>query len=73
MGHNLDLIYLLGLPEKTKCLRCKEEIQTRFDDYDIDCGDPEVSKNNGKLVLHVFCNNCEHEFSMQFTIKEVIE
>lgn len=58
MGHNIDLINLLGLPEKVKCSNCNNLIQSGFEEYDIDCGESEASKNNGYLILDVFCNIC---------------
>lgn len=62
MGHNLDLVSLLGLPQKIRCPKCKQEIPSRFDDYDIECGAPDASKNNGLLSLFIYCHECEHEF-----------
>lgn len=68
MGHNIDLCWLLGLPDKVNCKRCKTEIDTMFDDYDIDCGEPNVMNNGGFLTLDVYCNECDHEFKMKFEV-----
>jgi len=70
MGNNIDLVNLLGLPKEIECPRCSKLIYTGFDDYDIDCGDPEADLNGGELVLDCMCCNCDYEFGVQ--IKAVI-
>lgn len=71
MGHNVDLIYLLGLPSSIKCSNCNNEIPSEFDDYDIDCGNPEASKNGGFLTLDTYCRICEHTTETKFKTDEV--
>ncbi len=72
MGNNTDLVWLLGLPEKTKCPRCTREVDTYFNEYDIECGDPSFKKN-GCLKLHCYCDECEYEFYLKFKIEEQFE
>jgi hypothetical protein len=72
MGNNLDLIELLNLPTNVKCKRCNNSIRSGFEEYDIDCGDPEASKNNGYLTLDVYCDICEHSNEHKFKFEEVI-
>lgn len=71
MGHNLDLISLLGLPDKIKCHNCNNEIPSRFDEYDIDCGNPEASYNDGLLCLDVYCTVCDHTTEFKVECHEV--
>ena len=61
MGHNVDLQWLMGLPDYIRCKFCKELTKTNFDEYDIDCGEPEAS--NGEMMLDVQCAHC-HENSV---------
>lgn len=73
MGHNIDFCELLGLPEKIICPRCRRETHSGFDEYDIDCGSPEASKNNGVIVLNCYCEICEFEFETKIKSELVIE
>lgn len=65
MGHNIDLQKLLGLPNQLECPNCHKITRTCFDDYDIDCGEPE--SKNGIMHLDIQCGTCEHEF--EFNVK----
>ena len=60
MGHNIDLQWFLGLPEKVKCPKCEKMIRSYFDDYDIDCGEPNAI--DGEMELDCYCNGCDEEF-----------
>ena len=68
MGHNLDLIWLMGLPEKVKCKNCGSIINSYFDDYDIDCGRPQADDNN-IMRLNVQCPKCEYDSEFKIEIK----
>lgn len=65
MGHNIDLQWLMGLPEFYRCPLCKEMTPTYFEEYDIDCGSPEAKA--GQMWLDVQCRHCQHDF--RFGIK----
>lgn len=71
MGHNIDLQRLMGLPEYVRCTKCKEMTKTDFDDYDIDCGEPQAK--NGFMTLDVQCAHCEDDFSYTINIQQVKE
>lgn len=71
MGHNLDFVNLLGLPEEIKCKNCNNLIRSSFEEYDIDCGGPEAVVNKGLLTLSVVCEICEHYEEYTFETKEV--
>ncbi|MFA6023579.1 MAG: hypothetical protein WC781_05815 [Candidatus Pacearchaeota archaeon] len=71
MGHNIDFVNLLGLPEKVKCPKCHNKVPSYFDEYDIDCGNPGASYNNGLLILNVQCVICENEFEIK--VKSEVE
>lgn len=67
MGHNIDLIYLLGLPDYVRCPKCKELTKSDFDEYDIDCGDPNAK--DGVMSLDIQCDHCEENFEFKVEIK----
>lgn len=71
MGNNLDLVALLGLPEKTNCPRCRKSIKTNFDDYDIECGTPQASENDGFLLLDCCCGECDNDFQLAVQCKVI--
>jgi len=68
MGHNIDLKWLLGLPEFVRCPGCKELTPTDFDEYDIDCGEPQVQSDK-KMFLDIQCRHCEAEIKQEVEIK----
>jgi hypothetical protein len=59
MGHNLDLIQMLGAPEKMECNYCGAVSKTYFEEYDIDCGEP--NPKPGVWCLTHWCNACEKD------------
>jgi hypothetical protein len=67
MGHNVDLEFMLGAPSELRCPRCRKMTRTFFDDYDIDCGNPNPAP--GKWELDVYCSRCEHEFVFERDVK----
>lgn len=66
MGHNVDLQWLMGLPEYVRCTQCKELTRSDFDEYDIDCGTPNAS--SGIMILDVQCAHCQHEISVKVEV-----
>ena len=67
MGHNIDLQNLMGLPEYVRCPKCKEKTKTWFDEYDIDCGEPQAKE--GVMHLDVQCAHCEENFEYTVEVK----
>ena len=67
MGLNVNLVKMLGVPEKSRCPNCKKLFKNRFDDYYIECGNP--NPRVGKWVLDCYCPECEHEFVEVFQVK----
>ncbi len=70
MGLNLDLVSMLGLPEKVTCPKCHSEAPSQFDDYDIECGNP--FPQPGRLSLSCYCYICEHcwRFEKKLELKD---
>lgn len=66
MGHNIDLSWLLGLPKSLRCPRCKELAPSGFDEYDVDCGEPQAQ--DGVMTLDVQCRHCRHDFEFRVRI-----
>ena len=73
MGHNIDFVSLLGLPEKVICQKCRNKIPTYFDDYDIDCGSPDAKDNSKCLTLDVYCEVCDESFKARYKFIRVVE
>jgi hypothetical protein len=67
MGHNIDLEWLMGLPKFIRCIHCKELTPTNFEEYDIDCGEPQAMK--GIMTLDVDCSHCNEENEVWVEIK----
>ena len=65
MGLNVDLCQMLGLPKKVACPRCSATAG-RFDDYDIECGDPNPAP--GVWELDCYCNNCEYTWTYRVKV-----
>lgn len=66
MGNNVDLVKMLGLPKKLMCPECNKVSDSYFDDYDIDCGEPNPSP--GQWTLRCYCQKCEYEWNYTFTV-----
>ena len=65
MGKNLDLIDMLGLPEKIQCPYCGAEMESYYDDHDIQCS---TEYDKGHWKIHRSCNECEKDFTHEFRI-----
>ena len=68
MGLNLDLVRMLGVPKTLLCPQCGKDVETTFDDYDVECGAP--NKRSGEWSLRVHCHECEHDFEHEFNLVE---
>jgi len=71
MGHNIDLQELMGLPSYMRCPTCKEQTKTWFDEYDIDCGEPQAKE--GIMTLDIQCDHCEYDFQVKIKIEVMKE
>jgi len=69
MGNNINLCYLLGLPEEVVCPKCGKLTRTFYDDYDIDEGDTEAIGN--VLGVDCYCLNCEHRWTAKVKIEYI--
>lgn len=67
MGTNVDLSHILGLPSTIECPKCRLVTQTFFGNYDIKSFSA-LSTSPGVWSLHVRCNNCEHEWRVEYWI-----
>jgi len=67
MGNNLDLCQMLGAPADLKCPRCRRLTSSFFDDYDVDCGDP--NPRSGVWELQVQCTECGHNWECHMDVK----
>jgi C4-type Zn-finger protein len=66
MGNNLNLIKMLGVPEYVHCPSCDRNIRTYFEDYDIECGDPNPFRS--VWHLNVYCPKCDYKFTLDFML-----
>ena len=69
MGHNIDLQWLLGLPDYVRCPKCKEMTKSNLDEYDIDCGEPNATEDI--MQLDIQCGHCEEDFVFSVGIKVI--
>jgi hypothetical protein len=67
MGHNLDLTRMLGAPSVWTCPRCGEVQGTGFDDYDVECGNP--NPRPGVWALDLYCYECDLEHTHNAAVK----
>ena len=66
MGLNVNLVRMIGAPTQCKCPGCHRIISTNFDDFDIECGDP--NPTNGNWKLSAYCHDCGTCFDLEFQI-----
>lgn len=66
MGLNVDLVQMLGVSDVCVCPACKQVTRTGYDDYDIECGNPNPSP--GQWQLSTYCRQCEHEWKQPFRV-----
>lgn len=73
MGNNLDLKKMLALPDRIICPACGKSLNPYFDDYDVECGNP--NPEPGVWQLDVMCPQCEHEWVQNYHIatKDLIQ
>lgn len=62
MGLNVNLVQMLGAPESVECPFCQKQVKTRFDDYDIECGNP--NSKPAFWSMDCYCENCDKEFQI---------
>lgn len=70
MGHNVDLVWMLGAPEEVKCISCGEIVPTYFEDYDIDLHGP---VEPGVWELSVACPECDHDMLCKIECKSTVK
>lgn len=67
MGLQIDIAKLLGLKKTSQCPKCKKTHKNYFEDYDIECGEP--NPKPGMVVLDNCCPYCEHSYKTTFIVK----
>jgi hypothetical protein len=64
MGHNIDLVTLVGLPKYEKCPNCGREVDSNFEEFDID------AQECIKSILQEYeCSECDCWFQKRYVIK----
>jgi hypothetical protein len=71
MGNNVNLCQMLNVPSSVRCPRCDHRAETFFDDYDIDCGNP--NPKPGVWSLSMYCPKCEHDWKEAFKVTYTLE
>lgn len=61
MGHNIDFCEMLGLPKTVVCPRCRQEIDSNLDDYDIDSHEVKPTEH-GVIRYSMYCCACGHDW-----------
>jgi len=68
MGLNINLHKIFAeLPSRFPCPNCGTPVETRFHDYDIECGNP--FPEAGKMKLNLYCDECDHDWSLFYKIR----
>lgn len=67
MGLNVNLVDMLGVPDKVICPQCYRVVPSGFDDYDIECGHPNPFP--GEWALQCYCAHCEHTWKRFFHVR----
>jgi len=62
MRKNINLITLLGVPERVSCPSCKELVPSGFDDFDPNMVVLWEAMGNLYLKLDCCCHDCMYEF-----------
>jgi len=70
MGNNVDLCQMLNAPKKLNCQHCGVPVSTYFDDYDIECGNPNPAP--GQWRLRYYCPRCEYDSYWGLSIGETV-
>lgn len=71
MGHNLNLVDMVGAPESVKCPSCGEEATVYFDDLDVDSRYTNPSPQT--FVSGTQCDNCEKPVHARIRVVSVLE
>jgi len=66
VGHNVDLCQMIGAPARLECPKCRRTVASSFDDYDIECGQP--NDLPGQWFLDAFCPECEHAWTHEIDL-----
>jgi hypothetical protein len=66
MGLQVDLTVMLNAPKNHVCRYCRAKVPTHFDDYDIECGNPNPSP--GIWEISAYCPKCETERVFRFKV-----
>jgi hypothetical protein len=66
MGLNVNLAKMLGLNTTIICPKCKEESDNGWDDFDIECGNP--NPKSGVWHIDVSCIHCDHEWRVKYKL-----
>jgi len=69
MGLQINLAKMLNLPKNKRCPKCNALIETGFDDFDIEAGNP--NPKTGEWVFNMYCHQCNHEWKMKFQVTAI--
>lgn len=67
MGLQMNLCQLLGAPTEVQCPECGAPQQTYWNDYDVECCG--FNPAPGKVVLGMYCEECEHEWKTSYQVE----
>jgi hypothetical protein len=71
MGRNINLVDMVGAPERVDCPACGESTRTLFDDIDVDnsCTNPEP----GVFVSSRWCDACDKTIEVRIKCSAFVE
>lgn len=72
MCRDLDLVQLLGLPERLPCPVCGQRVATNFDRVDLAL-EGDANPAAGVWRLPVWCEGCTHQWVFACTLSVIAE
>lgn len=70
MGLQVNLEKMLNLPSAVECPHCHKAINDPFQDFDLECGDPNPKKGHWKFLM--YCHECEKNFYVKAYISPIV-
>jgi len=67
MGDNKNLVKMFNAPDSVRCPKCKKYVESNFDDYDIECGNPMIGF--GRWELDCYCEFCDENFEWKVQVE----
>jgi hypothetical protein len=71
MGHNINLVDMVGAPEGVNCPNCGSTVRMWFDDIDVDS--TYTNPEPGVYAASAECENCEKRVAVRIKCSAFVE